>query len=102
MEQLTYALYKGLQRPLIFKFFKGKYIYWALGTLVAGIITGGIISAVVSAFAGLASLLGVSLPLLFYTISKQKQGLHSKAKDTAIYMIAPKHRIRTYCRLPLF
>lgn len=96
MEQLTYALYKGLQRPLIFKFFKGKYIYWALGSLVAGIIIGGIISAVVSAFAGLACLLGVSLPLLFYTISKQKQGLHSKAKDTAIYMIAPKHRIRTY------
>jgi hypothetical protein len=96
MEQLTYALYKGLQRPLIFKFFKGKYIYWALGALVAGITTGGIISAVVSAFAGLASLLGVSLPLLFYTISKQKQGLHSKAKDTAIYMIAPKHRIRNY------
>ena len=96
MEQLTYALYKGLQRPLIFKFFKGKYIYWALGSLVAGIITGGIISAVASAFAGLASLLGVSLPLLLYTMSKQKKGLHSKAKDTAIYMIAPKHRIRTY------
>jgi hypothetical protein len=96
MQQLTYALYKGLQRPLIFKFFKGKFIYWALGSLVTGIITGGIMSALVSAFAGLACLLGVSLPLLFYTISKQKQGLHSKARDTSIYMISPKHRIRTY------
>jgi hypothetical protein len=96
MQQLTYALYKGLQRPLIFKFFKGKFIYWALGSLVTGIITGGIMSALVSAFAGLACLLGVSLPLLFYTISKQKHGLHSKARDTAIYMITPKHHIRTY------
>lgn len=94
MEKNSYALYKGLQRPLVFKFFKGKFIYWALGSIVAGIITGGIISAAVSAFAGIVTLISVSLPLLLYTISKQKKGLHDKRKENFIYIITPKNKIR--------
>jgi hypothetical protein len=91
-QQKSYALYKGLQRPLVFKFFKGKFIYWALGAIVAGIILGGAISALVTSIAGIISLVLVSVPLLFYTISKQKNGLYSKSKDNFIGMIPPKYK----------
>jgi hypothetical protein len=98
MERLTYALYKGLQRPLVFKFLRGKFIYRGLGSIVAGIITGGIVSAVFSSLAGLVTLLGVSIPLLFHTISAQKKGLHSKHRDRGVFMIAPKQRLSTHER----
>jgi hypothetical protein len=95
MEHRTYALYKGLQRPLVFKFLRGRFIYWGLGSIVAGIITGGIVSAVFSSLAGLVTLIGVSLPLLFHTISTQKKGLHSKHSHRGVYMIAPRQRLQT-------
>lgn len=91
-QQKSYALYKGLQRPLVFKFFKGKFIYWALGSIVAGIIVGGAISAFLSSIAGIAGLVLVSVPLLFYTISQQKNGLYKKSKDNFIAMIPPKFK----------
>jgi uncharacterized oligopeptide transporter (OPT) family protein len=91
-QQKSYALYKGLQRPLVFKFFRGKFIYWALGAIVAGIIVGGVISALISSIAGITGLVLVSVPLLFYTISKQKNGLYSKSKDNFIGMMPPKYK----------
>jgi hypothetical protein len=91
-QQKSYALYKGLQRPLVFKFFKGKFIYWALGSIVAGIIVGGALSALVSSIAGIAGLVVVSIPLLFYTISNQKKGLHTKTTDNFIGIMPPKYK----------
>jgi len=90
MEQRAHALYKGLQRPLVFKFLRGTFIYWGLGSIVAGIVAGGIVSAVLSSVAGLATLVAVSLPLLMYTISMQKKGLHSKTRHRAVFMIPPR------------
>jgi hypothetical protein len=40
--------------------------------------------------AGLATLIAVSLPLLMYTISMQKKGLHSKTRHRAVFMIPPR------------
>ena len=90
MEQRAHALYKGLQRPLVFKFLRGRFIYWGLGSIVAGIVSGGIASAVLSSVAGLVTLIAVSLPLLMYTISMQKKGLHSKTRDRAVFMVPPR------------
>jgi hypothetical protein len=92
MERQAFPLYKGLQRPLVFKFFRGRFIYWALGSLVAGIITGGIISAVVSSLAGFITLLGVSIPLLMYTVHTQRKGLYSKRRYRNVCMIAPRYK----------
>jgi uncharacterized membrane protein len=90
MEQPTnYALYKGLQRPLVFKFFRGKFIYWALGSIVAGILAGGAISAFISSVLGIVVMVFISVPLLFYTISKQKKGLYTKTTDNFIGIIKP-------------
>jgi hypothetical protein len=92
----TYALYKGLQRPLIFKSFKGKFIYWALGAVLSGIVIGGLIAAFISSFIGIVSMATISASLLFATIHKQKKGLYTKKIQQVIFMIAPKHRIRNY------
>lgn len=91
MDRPAFPLYKGLQRPLVFKFFRGRFIYWALGSVVAGILGGGIASAVVGSLAGLLTLLGVSIPLLLYTVHTQAQGLHRKRRDRHVCVFAPRH-----------
>ena len=37
-----FAVYKGLQKPLIFKGFKGKFIYWGIASLLAGLVFGAL------------------------------------------------------------
>lgn len=95
-EQKSYSLYKGLQRPLVFKVFKGKFIYWAMGSVLAGIVCGGLIGAFISQIAGLMAMLGISVPLLMYTLNRQKQGLYNKRKDFIIFIFPPKHRLRSF------
>lgn len=95
MEKKNYSLYKGLQRPLVFKVFKGKFIYWAMGSVLSGIVFGGLIGAFVNQIMGFLSMLGISVPLLMYTLNKQKKGLYNKKKDFAIFIFQPKHRLRS-------
>lgn len=94
-----YKIYKGLQRPLVFKIFKGKYIYWALGSIVAGVIVGGAVSMIISSVVGAMAMVIVTIPLMLYTISRQKEGLYSKTKDDCIYMISPKTKIDRYLNI---
>src|SRR4051794_5235293 len=75
MAKREYQIYKGLQRPLVFKMFKGRFIYWGLGSLLAGIVTGIVFGGTVSSLAGLIAMFVVSVPLLLLTIEKQKKGL---------------------------
>jgi hypothetical protein len=91
-----YQIYKGLQRPLVFKMFKGRFIYWALGSLVGGIVAGIVIGATVSSSAGLVSMLIVSFPLLLFTLEKQKKGLYDKKTDEAVFIISPHHHLRKF------
>ncbi len=90
-EVQSYKIYKGLQRPLIFKMFKGKYIYWALGSIVAGVIAGGAASIIINSVSGAVTMVMVAIPLLFYTIHKQKNGLFTKTREDCIYMIPSRY-----------
>jgi hypothetical protein len=92
--QEHFKIYKGLQRPLVFKIFKGKYIYWAAGVLIAGVLGAGIVSSVVSSFAGIVTLIGITIPGLLYTVNKQKLGLYAKNRDEKVYIIRQKYTIR--------
>jgi len=85
-----HALYKGLQRPLVFKIFKGKFIYWAAMACISSMIVGGIISAF-NSLMGILAFIGILISGMFFTISKQKQGLNSKTRDDSIYILQPKH-----------
>ena len=89
MQTEQYAIYKGLQRPLVFKMFKGKFIYYGAGVLVAGIIIAGIITALVSSIIGLIVLFVVTVPGLLYVTSKQREGLHDKKREKAIFLHKP-------------
>jgi hypothetical protein len=92
----SYALYKGLQRPLIFKNFKGKFIYWAMGSVLAGIVVGGLVAAFISSFIGILLMVVISVSLLFATVQKQKKGLYDKKAQEKVFMIPPKHRIKKH------
>lgn len=89
MKTDSFAIYKGLQRPLTFKAFKGKFIYYAACVLIGSVIIAGLVTAVVSAIAGLIVLFISVVPGLMYIISSQKNGLYNKKRDTAIYLRTP-------------
>lgn len=89
-----HRLYKGLQRPLVFKTFKGKFIFWAAGSLAAAVFGAGIVSSVVNSFAGIVTLVLIAIPSLLYTISEQKKGLYRKKRDEGIFIIQQTFRFK--------
>jgi len=40
-----YSIYKGLQKPLVYRGFKGKFIGWGIGFLIMGLVGGGLLGA---------------------------------------------------------
>jgi hypothetical protein len=85
-----FAVYKGLQKPLVFKGFKGKFIYWGVGSLLAGLVFGAVTMALVNMYLGVLVLAGCITGGLLYCAGKQKKGLHSKALSRGIF-IHPVH-----------
>ncbi|WP_345947683.1 plasmid transfer protein [Mucilaginibacter sp. PAMB04274] len=82
-----FAVYKGLQKPLVFKGFKGKYIYWGLASVLAGLVFGALTMSLVNMWLGALILVGFMVGGLLYTASKQKGGLYSKARSPNIYIL---------------
>lgn len=78
-----FAVYKGLQKPLVFKGFKGKFIYWGLGFLLTGLVLGAITIALINMYLGAVVLIGTITGGLLYTAGQQKNGLHLKAKGSS-------------------
>lgn len=79
-------IYKGLQRPFIYKGFKGKFILWGAGVLVFGLAVAGIISNLVDPYLGCGLGVAVIVGGLFYISQKQKRGLHSKTINRGIFV----------------
>jgi len=80
-----YPIYKGLQKPLIYRGFQGKFIGWGIGSLVGGLVLGGIIGSMVGMGIGGVICIGTIVGGLFITAKQQKKGLHSKTRNTGIY-----------------
>lgn len=73
MTPKSYPIYKGLQKPLTYKGFKGKYIYWALGSLILGLFIGAIAAALTNMIiAGLCALatMGGCIALILHRQNK--------------------------------
>ena len=81
-----FAVYKGLQKPLIFRGFKGKFIYWGLGSLLAGLVLGALTMSLVNMWLGALVLIGSVVGGLLYIAGKQKKGLHEKTRSSGIYI----------------
>jgi hypothetical protein len=92
-----FAVCKGLQKPLIFRGFRGKFIYWGLGSLLAGLVLGALTMSLVNMYLGAVVLIGSIVGGLFYTASRQKKGLHSKTRAGGIYIHPARLKnIRSY------
>jgi len=85
-EQKTYPVYKGLQKPLVYKGFKGRYMYWAIGFILIGLILGAVLSSVVNMFVGLLCMAVTFVGGIFYTSQRQKNGLYDKTRIKGIYI----------------
>lgn len=85
-----FAVYKGLQKPLVFRGFKGKFIYWGVGALLAGLVFGALTMALISMYLGVVVLAGSIGGGLFFIAGKQKKGLHDKSRASGIF-IHPSH-----------
>lgn len=81
-----YEIYKGLQKPLIYKGFKGKYVYWALGSVLCGVIFGGILSVTVNIISGAVSMAVIMSLGIVYTSQRQRNGLHNKSNERGIFV----------------
>ncbi len=73
-----YEVYKGLQKPLVFKGLKGKFIYWmaggVLGTFMITVIA-NLLFGIVGALAIFAIGIGITFGSILHF---QKKGLHTK------------------------
>lgn len=88
-----YAIYKGLQKPLIYRGFKGKFIYWGIGSLVSGLILGGLVGAFTSMYLGGFLTITLICAGLGYTFYRQKDGLHTKKRHKGVIVHPVKLKI---------
>lgn len=92
-QYVCYPMFKGLQKPLKFMGFQGRYITWA-ACAVGGAILGFIITYFILGFVAGLLVLAVSLctgaALIFF---KQKKGLHTKKEDHGVFIYACSHRM---------
>ncbi|WP_316826076.1 plasmid transfer protein [Pedobacter miscanthi] len=86
MEAKRYKIYKGLQRPLTYKGFKGRFIYWGLGILLLSLVSGALLMAIMSMYVGAIVMIGMLLSGFFWLGSRQKKGLYDKNKLWGIYL----------------
>lgn len=81
--------YKGLQKPLVFKMFKGRFIYVALGVLVGAMLMAMIVSIIWSLVVGLITFLVGGLGGLAVALMNQKKnGLYRKNKNQGVFIIS--------------
>ena len=83
-----FPIYKGLQKPLVFRGFKGKFIYWGVGSLLGGLVLGALTMSLVNMGLGAIVLIGSVVGGLLYIAGKQKKGLHEKSRASGIYVHA--------------
>jgi hypothetical protein len=83
-----FPIYKGLQKPLIYKGFQGKFIGWGIGSLILGVVLGGTIGSLTSMFFGGFITISMVVGGLFFTSQQQKKGLHNKTRHEGVFQFA--------------
>lgn len=90
----TFPVYKGLQKPLSYKGLKGKFIAWGAVALATGLVLGGISGAFINMYLGVVVALVSIGGMLYYVLSQQKKGLHSKSRHNGIFIQPSSIKIR--------
>lgn len=86
-------MFKGLQKPLEFMGFQGRYITWAAATVGGGILSFIIVYCILGFVAGLIVLavaLCTGAALIFF---KQRKGLHTKKEEHGVFIYANAHKM---------
>jgi hypothetical protein len=87
-ERKTFNVFKGLQKPLVFKAFKGKFIYWGVGSVIGAVVIGGLTMAFVGSVIGGLVMVAILVGGFLFTATNQKKGLYTKTKSNGIHIIA--------------
>ena len=90
-EYPEFNVYKGLQKPLIFKGFKGKFIYIGGACIIGGLLLGAIFTALLSIMWGGIVLIVVMFGGLAYAAKNQKNGLHNKDNRKGIFIVSSQY-----------
>lgn len=86
----TYNVYKGLQKPLVYRGFSGKFIYWGIAALLCGLVLGALSIALFSMLFGVVVMAACIGGGLYYTSLQQKKGLHQKSRSRGHYHFQSK------------
>lgn len=87
---MGFFLYKGLKKPLIFFGLKDKYIYYAMGSAVGGLVTVAILSSLIG-FIGSITGAAVAAGGVWLSFKMQdKKGLYNKTKNDKELHVMPK------------
>ena len=88
MDEQTFSVYRGLQKPLIFKGLKGKFIYWGGACVVLSLLLCCTISVITSFIWGGIFLVVSMFGGLGVIIHLQKKGLHNKDRRKGTYIVS--------------
>lgn len=78
MDEQSYTIYKGLQKPLEFMGLRGRYIIWAAIGALTGLLVFAICFFLFSFGVAILSLFAVLSTCIGSIAVKQRRGLHSK------------------------
>lgn len=91
-----YNIFRGVQKPIEFRGFKGHFIYMGIGGGFGVIVIGGLIFALFGAVPGCVSIATCLPGWFFYLSRKQKRGLSSKTNDFGIIIFENKPILTVY------
>ncbi|WPU95766.1 DUF4133 domain-containing protein [Mucilaginibacter sabulilitoris] len=94
MMKTSYPVYKGLQQPLVYRGFKGRFIAWGIASLVIGLVTGGLIGTLTSMYFGGFLTILLIVGGLGLTFQRQKAGLYAKSRATGVFIHPVKLKLR--------
>lgn len=84
---------------MVYKGFKGKFIYWAVGLLLSALVIGALTMAIINMYLGAAVMAGIIISGFFYIGARQKKGLHDKAFSMGVfYPVNQLSKINRYAK----
>lgn len=96
-ERKPFEVYKGLQKPLVFKGIKGKFIYWSAGGILGAFFLSFGMNYLLGAFPAIAIAMVLVGGVMFFINKKQKdEGIYSKDKTFGIIRIEPNYKLKRF------
>lgn len=93
-QEREFTVYKGLQKPLVFKAFKGKFIYWAAGGILGSFFFCVISSLLFGYGVGGLVLVAGAVGTLAFIKQKEKNGLNAKVSTKGIIYLQPNFKFK--------